>query len=167
MTEKDSLLYPKEDSVGVLPLLLRVSGYAAMERGSELIEAIIEPIDLLKAIYIVDLEHVARFWDDWEGFEKLVTNLSLGNGLSRVYINRMSYLIYLEMSLAASPTDKIRLFGSASPEFQEIVTAARALATKREGIASTPTSRDLLFCTFSHNRSFGARCRNQVCTSRN
>jgi hypothetical protein len=60
-------------------LLLAVSGYATMERGSELIE----PRDLIKAIYVADLEHVSSFWTDWEGFERLVTdaNESQGNKL--------------------------------------------------------------------------------------
>lgn len=64
----------------------------AMERGSD----IIEPIDLLKAIYVVDLEHVAAYWYDWERFESIVSNQQLENGQFKVYINRMSYLIYLE-----------------------------------------------------------------------
>jgi hypothetical protein len=34
--------------------------YAAMERGSE----VIEPQDLIKAICIVDLEHVSSLWSD-------------------------------------------------------------------------------------------------------
>jgi uncharacterized repeat protein (TIGR03803 family) len=48
-------------------------------RGSELIE----PRDLIKAIYVADLEHVSSFWTDWEGFERLVTdaNESQGNKL--------------------------------------------------------------------------------------
>jgi len=118
-----------------------------MERGSD----IIEPIDLLKAIYVVDLEHVAAYWYDWERFESIVSNQQLENGQFKVYINRMSYLIYLEMSMAAHPPDKIHLFGSASPKLQEIVTAARELASRREGSASSPTTRDLLFCTYSHD----------------
>lgn len=141
------LLQPAYDSMGALPLLLMVSGYAAMERDSESVD----PIDLVKALYIVDLEHLAKFWQDWEGFERLVSLQGLVNGQSSMYINRMSYLIYLdEVRRAASP-GKIQLFGSASAEFQEIVNAARALASKREGIPSTPTSLDLLFCTCSHD----------------
>ncbi len=118
-----------------------------MERGSELIE----PIDLVKALYIVDLEHLAMFWHDWEGLERLVSDQRLVNGKSKMYINRTLYLIHLEMGMASQP-DKINIFGSPSPRFQEIVNAARALASKREGIPSTPTSRDLLFCTCSHDR---------------
>jgi len=50
-----------------------------MERGSELIE----PRDLIKAIYIADLEHVSAFWDAWEGFERLVNDEVLANGRLR------------------------------------------------------------------------------------
>jgi hypothetical protein len=64
------LLRPELDREGPWLLLMMVSGYAAMERESEQTE----PIDLIKALYIVDLEHLAKFWDDWEGFEKLVSN---------------------------------------------------------------------------------------------
>jgi hypothetical protein len=140
------LLIP-EDSTGPWPLLMMVSGYAAMERGSEHNE----PIDLIKALYIVDLEHLSKFWDDWEGFEKLVSNQRLANGQSRMYINRMSYLIYLEKIRASQAPDKIYLFPPASPKLEKIVHAARDLASKREGAASTPTARDLLFCTCSHD----------------
>ena len=84
-----------EDSAGVWPTLMMVSGYAAMERDSETIEV----IDLVKAIYIVDLEHVARFWDDWEQFEELVSNQRLGNGMNKIYINRTLYLQNLQLSV--------------------------------------------------------------------
>jgi hypothetical protein len=47
-----------------------------MEPGSESIEA----RDLTKEIYIGDLEHASRYWDDWEGFERLVLDEKLGNG---------------------------------------------------------------------------------------
>jgi hypothetical protein len=49
------LLRPEQDNEGPWPLLMMVSGYAAMERESEKID----PIDLIKALYIVDLEHCA------------------------------------------------------------------------------------------------------------
>ncbi|HEV7519883.1 MAG TPA: hypothetical protein VGP89_02210 [Candidatus Angelobacter sp.] len=141
------LLHPQQDSMGPWPLLMMVSGYAAMERGSELIEA----IDLIKALYIVDLEHLAMFWHDWEGFERLVSNQPLVDGQSKMYINRMYYLIYLHEVKTVTPADKINILGSPSPKFQEIVNAARALASKREAAPSTPTSRDLLFCVCSHD----------------
>ena len=54
--EVDGTILKQVDAGGVLPLLFMVSGYVAMERGSEFIE----PRDLVKAIYIVDLEHVGQ-----------------------------------------------------------------------------------------------------------
>ena len=142
----EPLLRPEQDAAGVWPLLMMVCGHAAMERGSDSID----PIDLVKALYIVDLEHLSMFWHDWEAFERLVSNLRLVNSQSKMYINRMSYLININAGIVSQP-DKINIFGIASPKLQEIVNAARALASKREGTPSTPTSRDLLFCTCSHD----------------
>lgn len=139
------LLRPELDSVGPWPLLMMISGYAATERGAESIE----PIDLVKALYIVDLEHLDKFWDDWEGFERLVSNQRLANGQPTTYINRMHYLIYFERIRASQGPNKIHFFPPASPRLQQIVEAARAMATQREGIPSTPTSRDLLVSTCS------------------
>lgn len=146
------LLQPELDRTGPWPLLIMVSGYAAKERDSE----VIEPIDLVKALYIVDLEHLAKFWNDWEGFETLVSDQRLANGQSKIYINRIHYLIYLEQIRASHQPDKIHLFGSYSPKLQQIVDAARAIATQREGIPSTPTSRDLLVCTCSYDSELRA-----------
>ena len=143
----ERLLHPEQDSVGPWPLLMVISGHAAMERGADTIE----PIDLLKALYIVDLEHIVKFWSDWEGFERLVSNQQLANGQSGTYINRMQYLIYFDRTRASQGPNKINLFPRASPRLQQIVSAARALASEREGIPTTPNSRDLLFCTCSHD----------------
>jgi hypothetical protein len=139
------LLQPEQDRTGPWPLIMTVSGYAAKERDSE----VIEPIDLVKALYIVDLEHLAKFWNDWEEFEKVVSVQRLANGQSKIYINRMHYLIHLEQIRASQEPDKIYLFGSYSPKLQQIVAAARTIATQRDGFPSTPTSRDLLVCTCS------------------
>lgn len=132
------------DAWGVCALLFQVSGYAAMERGSELIE----PRDLIKAIYIADLEHVSVFWDAWEGFERLVNDETLANGRSGTYINRILYLVRLEMAIRDSPDGFIGL-GRPSPTLQKIVAAARKLASERSGAVATPSSRDLLFATCS------------------
>jgi hypothetical protein len=132
------------DTWGVWPLLLQVSGYAAMERGSELIE----PRDLIKAIYIADLEHVSAFWNAWEGFEKLVNDQRLANGRSGTYVNRTLYLVRLELAIRDSPDGFIGL-GRPSPTLEKIVTAARKLAVERSGAVATPSSRDLLFATCS------------------
>ena len=140
-----------EDPAGVWPTLMMVSGYAAMERDSETIEV----IDLVKAIYIVDLEHVARFWDDWEQFEELVSNQRLGNGMNKIYINRTLYLQNLQLSVRESDPGKsqIMILGSPSPKYLEIINTARAIASKREGAAAPFTTRDLLFsiCSQDHD----------------
>ena len=81
--EVDGTILKQVDAGGVLPFLFMVSGYAAMERGSEFIE----PRDLVKAIYIVDLEHVSLFWNSWEDFERFIMSEKLAEGISQTYIN--------------------------------------------------------------------------------
>jgi len=139
------LLLNKEDVGGILPLLLSVSGYAAMERGSELIE----PCDLLKAIYVVDLEHTSKFWDDWESFEHLVSRGELANAAKRKYLNRVLYLIEVQ-TLMKSNTGTAFEFGRASQSLVNVVAAARKTVTIREG-SSTPASKDLLYAICSHD----------------
>jgi hypothetical protein len=136
-----------EDALGVWPLLAGLSGYAAMERSSELIE----PRDLIKAIYIADLEHVSAFWNNWEGFEKLVSTEIPGPTNSGVYINRIQYLINFDSMMRGTKENGFTLLGRASRTLQEVVAAARSMASRRTGSASTPTSRDLLFCICSHD----------------
>ena len=65
--EVDGTILKQVDAGGVLPFLFMVSGYAAMERGSEFIE----PRDLVKAIYIVDLEHVSLVLEQLGGFRTI------------------------------------------------------------------------------------------------
>jgi|HubBroStandDraft_1064217.scaffolds.fasta_scaffold00198_12 hypothetical protein len=132
------------DAWGVFPLLLQVSGHAAMERGSEWIE----PLDLVKAIYIADLEHVSAFWNPWEGFERLVNDQELANGHSGTYINRTLYLVRIELAMREIPEGVIEL-RRVSPTLQKIVATARKIASDRSGAAATPSSRDLLFATCS------------------
>jgi hypothetical protein len=139
------------DAGGVYPMLVAVSGYAAMERGSELIE----PQDLIKAIYIVDLEHVSSFWSDWEGYEKLVTKQRLDKGFSETYINRTLYLVRLELMMRENPGSFIGL-GRPSPTIKEIVAAARKLTSERTGTSTTPSSRDLLFCACAQDPELSA-----------
>jgi hypothetical protein len=141
-----ALLQP-EDTAGVWTLLCALSGFAAMERGSEFIE----PRDLIKAIYIGDLEHVSRFWSNWEGFERLVSNEVLGPGNLGVYINRIQYLIRLDAMARETKEHGFTSLGRASRAIQEIVTAARQLASERAGAPSTPSSGDLLFCVCSQD----------------
>jgi hypothetical protein len=132
------------DTGGVVPLLFMVSGYAAMERGSETIE----PYDLIKAIYIVDLEHVSMFWDNWEGFERLVSKERGVGGLPDIYINRTLYLVRLE-AMSRENAGSFVGIGRPSQAFQAIVAAARTIASERAGCPGTPSSRDLLFCACS------------------
>jgi hypothetical protein len=132
------------DAGGVLPLLSLVSGYAAMERGSE----VIEPRDLIKAIYIADLEHVSAFWNDWEGFERLVNDERLANGRSATYISRILYIVRLELAMRDSPDGFLGL-GRPSPTLETLVDTARKTASDRSGVPMTPSSRDLLFAACS------------------
>jgi len=138
------------DAVGVLPLLLKVSAYAALERGSESIDV----GDLLKAIYITDLEHVGEFWRDWQSLEALVTSEKLANGVSGAYINRSLYLTRLE--LMSRDQEGFFALGRPSPALQKVVAAARELAAKRAS-SNTPSSRELLFCMCSQDPSLSGR----------
>jgi hypothetical protein len=147
----DGVFLKRIDAGGVWPLLMMVSGYAAMERGSEFIE----PRDLIKGIYVVDLEHVSIFWSDWEGFEKFVTSGKLGNGASESYINRTLYLVRLEMMSRDHPGQFIGV-GKPSSALKEIVATARAFASERVGAPSTPSSRDLLFSACSQDSDLSA-----------
>jgi len=132
------------DAFGVFPLLLQVSGFAAMERGSEWIE----PLDLIKAIYIADLEHVSAFWSSWEGFEGLVTDQKLANGHSAGFINRTLYLVRVQLAMRELP-EGFTAFGKASATLQKVVASSRKLASARSGVAATPSSRELLFAICS------------------
>ena len=138
-------LLNREDVGGVLPLLLTVSGFAAMQRGSEFVE----PRDLLKAIYVVDLEHVSTYWGDWEAFERLVTK-----GTEENYLNRTLYLVKVQTLMEKNPGTAFE-FGRASQSFLDVVAAARRTATNREGSVGTPSSRDLLYAICSHDTELG------------
>lgn len=142
----DGLVLKPGDVGGVLVLLFMVSGYAAMERGSEMIEL----RDLVEAIYIADLEHVQEFWNDWQGFEKFVTSEKLGNGVTETFISRTLYLVRLELMSRDNPGSFIGL-GHPSLAFKETVAAARKLVSERVGRPASPTSRDLLFCACSQD----------------
>jgi hypothetical protein len=137
----ENIMLNEIDVGGVLPLLYEVSAYAALERGSKLME----PQDLVKAIYVADLEHVAHFWQDWTRFERLVSSVKLVNGTSDVYINRTVYLLHVEL-MARQELGQFTCIADVSTAFQEIVNAARKLASERTGRARTPNSQDLLFC---------------------
>jgi hypothetical protein len=130
------------DAHGVWPLLLTVSGYVAMERSSQWVES----RDLLKAIYVADLEHVSFFWDDWQGFESLVAGFPGG------YVNRLFYLLTIHlMGRDASPEGSgfAAVLGQPTQELLGILDDARQLAIKNRGVNGTPSSRELLFCVCS------------------
>jgi hypothetical protein len=131
-------------NTGVLwTLLAHVSGYLAIARGSMLIE----PQDVIKAIYIVDLEHVARFWDDWEGFEEFVSKLP-GSGASEGYVNRIDSLIHVQLAMKKKGSG-LHILGRFSESVRKILAAAQKLASERVGAPRTLSSRDLLFCACS------------------
>lgn len=145
----DGNLLRREDTAGVWPLLFMLSAFAARERGSELFEL----CDLVKAIYIADLEHVSSLWTHWEGFERFVGSQTAATGYPKLYINRILYLIRFELVKSATPVDSFTPLGSPSLQFEQTFAAARALAKEREGEPSTPTSRDLLLAICSNDQS--------------
>lgn len=139
-----SVVLKPEDTNTAWPLLLAASGYAAMERDSELVDL----RDLLKAIYIVDLEHVIDYWGDWRAYEALVSGPTLGTQ-SSAYINRMLQLIRIDgmwRELSGSqrlwvPTDSL----------VAVVESARTFATTRLRSPSGPSATDLLFSVCNYD----------------
>lgn len=121
--------------------LLPVSGDCAELRGSPFVE----PIDLVKAIYIVDLEHVAMFWDDWRNFEAYLSRLKLANGEETGFINRIKMQLASHLAAKMNPGQFLP-FPPPSNEVKELVFEARGLASTRAGRDVAPTSCDLLFC---------------------
>lgn len=146
--DMDSVMVKLISIEGVWLHLLPISGYSAMERGSELIE----PIDLVKAIYIVDLEHVTRYWDDWQNFEAFILKIPLADGRRVGYINRTRQYMNVHLAMRENPGQFVP-FAPPSPEVQEIAFAARKLAHARGGEDEQPSSCDLLFCACSRDHS--------------
>ena len=149
--QKDWGILRPEDVGGVCLLLFTVSGFLAMERGSELME----PRDLIEAIYIADLEHVSSLWNDWEGFERFITSQRSTSRLSQTYVNRILYLVRVESASREHPGSFVGL-GKPSPPFRDIVISARRLASERCGNPTSPSSRDLLFSACSHDPELAA-----------
>jgi hypothetical protein len=132
---------------GVWQYLLRIGGWAASERGS----ASIELIDLVKAIYIVDLEHVAEFWTDWEGFERFV--LKIGNRRRpRTYLSRTLYLIEAHLGARETPETIIENL-KISTALKDVVVAAKKVSEARGGEEEPITSRDFLYCACNQDSS--------------
>ena len=126
---------------GVFYELLPVSGWCAMQRESK----VTEPIDLVKAIYLVDLEHVSKYWNDWEGFEAFIMAIPLAGGRKLSYINRTRELFDLFMAGRDEPGRQFVAFALPSLQVQQIVLAAQELASAR-GRDLPPSSCDLLLC---------------------
>jgi hypothetical protein len=139
----NGLTLKTEDEGTVWPLLMMASGYAAMERGSESIEL----RDLLKAIYIVDLEHASRYWSSWEMYETLVSGPKISAGPRAAYINRILYLVRLDTFWREE--EGLKVLGHASNQLLEVLTHARSIATERNGVPASPSTKDLLFAIFS------------------
>lgn len=144
-----------EDAKSLLLLVLLISGYAALERGSTLIE----PRDLIKAIYIVDLEHVQTYWGNWEGFESLVSGRDSAE-VRPEYINRAVYLARVEIDQSRGPEGCFRGVGNLSEVVREMIGDARTLASERVGGPSTPSSRDLLFSIYARDPSLSKALQN-------
>jgi hypothetical protein len=139
------------DVGGVWQLLYLISGWCASDRSSELIQ----PLDLIRAIYIVDLEHVASYWSNWEGYEQFVSKIMLGHGRPAGYVNRTMYLLQTHLAARENPGQFIPL-GQPSKELYEIVMAAKQLAHDRAGADERPSSRDLLFSACSQDANLSS-----------
>lgn len=126
---------------GVWRDLFPMSSWSAEERGSQLTE----PIDLVKAIYIVDLEHVSLYWDDWQKYEKFVSSIRLANGRKTGFINRMERVITAHLERRENPGHFVRMMPP-SPEMQEIVLAAQEMARNRAEEDRAPSSPEFLYC---------------------
>jgi hypothetical protein len=137
---------------GVWSVLCEVSIWSACERGSEFIE----PLDLVRAIYIVDLERVADYWANWENYATFVGKVKLLNGHQAGYINRVLYLLQMRLALSQSPPGQLSHSARTSKVLYDIVFAAKTLANRRVPAEEWPSSRDLLFCACTHDADLSA-----------
>ncbi len=106
-------------------------------------------LDLVRAIYIVDLEHVAALWNDWEGFERFISSVVLSDGRHAGYTNRTLYLIQTYLA-AMENKGQFMALGKRSKVVHEIVVSAKQVAGERTGNDEPPSSRDLLYCVCAH-----------------
>ena len=134
--------------------LFPVSGDCSGLRGATQIE----PIDLVKAIYIVDLEHVAMFWDDWRNFEAYLLSLILANGKKAGFINRTKMHLARHLAGMMNPGQFWHL-PPASTEVRQIVFEAKRLASARAGSDAEPSSCDLLYCICSSDTEISSALR--------
>jgi hypothetical protein len=135
------------DRKGVWQYLLQIGGCAALERRSDSIEL----IDLVKAIYIVDLEHVAEFWTHWEDFERFVLKIETRRR-PITYLNRTLYLFAAHQAATEAPGTFISK-GKVSEALKEVVAAVRKVVALRGGEEEPITSRDFLYCACMQDSS--------------
>jgi len=124
---------------GVWRYILPMSGLCAIDRGSKAIES----VDLLKAIYIVDLEHVSEYWDNWQSYERFVMKIPLADGRKQRYINRTIQLLKLHDTGRHEPGQLVP-FAPLSETLQKAIQAVRAVIRDRAG--EPPSSCDFLYC---------------------
>jgi hypothetical protein len=129
---------------GIWNLLLRFASVSAEERG----QGSIDTIDLVLAIYIVDLEHVMKFWDDWTHFESFILNIPLIDGRRRVYLHRSEHLFRI-WSAAREAEGKLTFYPPPSRGMLAIVESAQELVQARNEEGLAPTSLDFLYAVCS------------------
>lgn len=133
---------PKDARVrGVWFDLLPVSAECAELRGSEVIAL----IDVVKAIYVVDLEHVSMFWDDWRNFEAYLCTIELADGTVSGFINRAKLHLTAYIESRMDPGLVIPHV-AISDDVSAVVLDANSLARSRSGTDTPATSCDILFC---------------------
>jgi len=132
---------------GVFNDLLPVCGWCAMQRGAK----ISETIDLVKAIYLVDLEHISKYWSDWQSFEAFIMEIPLAGGRKVSYINRAREQFEIFMAGREKPGQQFTAFAPPSSQIGEIVLAAQQQASTR-GLDLPPSSCDLLLCACRQDR---------------
>jgi hypothetical protein len=121
---------------GILPYLRLASGLGAAGRQS----LVIEVQDLVYAVYMIDLEHVARYWQDTEDFERVA---ALGRTIVPprfVFCCRLADLMFHE-NFGVSGS-------SGSSEFNEVISHAKHVAQLR-GAEAWVTSHDILWAILS------------------
>lgn len=127
------------DRGGIWGTLLSISSWIAKERGSKSIDL----RDFVIAIYIVDLEHTARYWDDWENFEKFVIQARRSDHRSSAYLNRTLYLFETQLAARENPGLAIASL-EVTEALREAIVRARTFAKNRGGGNRSATSCDFL-----------------------
>lgn len=103
-----------------------------------------DPIDILVAIYVVDLEHVANLWDDWTQLETLVLSVPVMGGRTRTYLNRHEYMFRV-WSAAKQTAGTLTFYPSPSAGVVAVAEKAQELARARNEERIGVTSLDCLY----------------------